>query len=173
MDLQFFDNLKLEDGWSQKNKIISLDAAKNIVSKLKKEGKVVGMTNGCFDCCHMGHVYSFMQAKELCDVLIVALNSDISVKSIKGEGRPIQDEKTRAIVLASFPFIDYVILFDEDSPIKLLDTLRPQIVAKEGYSIDKWIEAKFIMSYGGKPVILKRFEGYSTTDLVNKMKKVI
>lgn len=159
-----------DDGWIQKKKIVTLDQAKEIVVRLKNKKKTVGFTNGCFDCCHLGHLNSFMQAKKLCDVLIVAMNSDASVKRYKGENRPIQDEKTRAMLLASLEFIDYVIVFGEDSPLHIVETLRPDVVAKEGYTLDQWPEGRLAQSYGGKAVILKRLEGYSTSNLVSKMK---
>ena len=159
-----------EDGWKQKRKIITLKQAEDIVAKLKENSKVVVLTNGCFDCCHLGHLNSFMQAKKLCDVLIVAVNSDASIKRYKGENRPIQDEKTRALLLASLEFIDYVIVFDEDSPLHIVDRLKPDVVAKEGYTLDEWPEGQLAISYGGKAITLKRLEGYSTSNLVSKMK---
>lgn len=159
-----------DDGWIQKRKIITLKQAEDIVKKLKESKKTIGFTNGCFDCCHLGHLNSFMQAKKLCDVLIVAVNSDASIKRYKGENRPIQDEKTRALLLASLEFIDYVIVFEEDSPLHIVDKLKPDVVAKEGYTLDKWPEGRLALSYGGKAITLNRLEGYSTSNLVEKMK---
>ena len=159
-----------DQGWQQKKKIITLEQAKNIVEKVKSEGKTIGFTNGCFDCCHLGHLNSFMQTKNLCDVLIVAMNSDSSVKRYKGENRPIQNEKTRSLLLASLEFIDYVIVFEEDSPLHIVEKLKPDVVAKEGYALENWPEGRLAQSYGGKAVILKRIEGYSTSNLVEKMK---
>ena len=159
-----------EDGWKQKRKIITLAQAEKIVAELKEKGKVIGFTNGCFDCCHLGHLNSFMQAKHLCDVLIVAVNSDASIKRYKGPDRPIQDEKTRSLLLASLEFVDYVIVFGEDNPLHIVETLKPDIVAKEGYALDQWPEGRLAQSYGGKAVILKRLDGYSTSNLVAKMK---
>ena len=159
-----------DDGWYQKRKIITLEQAKEIVENLKKQNKKIGFTNGCFDCCHLGHLNSFMQAKSLCDVLIVAVNSDASVKRYKGPNRPIQDEKTRALLLASLEFIDYVIVFDEDSPLHIVEALRPDVVAKEGYTLEQWPEGRLALTYGGKAITLKRLEGYSTSNLVAKMK---
>ncbi|MBR1544591.1 MAG: D-glycero-beta-D-manno-heptose-7-phosphate kinase [Alphaproteobacteria bacterium] len=156
--------------WKQKKKIITLSQAKEIIKDLREKGKKIGFTNGCFDCCHLGHIHSFMEAKKLCDVLVVALNSDTSIKRYKGQERPIQDEKTRAMVLASMEFIDYIIVFSEDNPLHIVDALRPDIIAKEGYPMDKWAEGRFVQSYGGKAVILERLEGYSTSNLVKKMK---
>lgn len=159
-----------DHGWAQKRKIITLDQARDLVAALKEQGKTIGFTNGCFDCCHLGHLTSFMRAKKLCDVLIVAVNSDASIKRYKGPDRPIQDEKTRALLLASLEFIDYVIVFEEDSPLHIVETLRPDVVAKEGYTLDKWPEGRLAISYGGRAVTLERVEGYSTSTLVKKMK---
>lgn len=159
-----------EDGWKQKKKIITLPQAIEIVKRLKDEHKTIGFTNGCFDCCHLGHLNSFIEAKKLCDVLIVAMNSDASVKRLKGDLRPLQDEKTRALLLASLEMIDYLIVFGEDSPLHIVDKLKPDVVAKEGYILDNWPEGRLAISYGGKAVTLKRLEGYSTSNLVNKTK---
>ncbi len=159
-----------EGGWRQKRKLITLKQAKGLVETLKRQKKVVGFTNGCFDCCHLGHLNSFMQAKNLCDVLIVAVNSDASVRKHKGEGRPVQDEKTRAMLLASLEFIDYVIVFNDDTALPLVEALRPDIVSKEGYKLEDWPEGRLAESYGGKAVALKRLDGYSTSNLVKKMK---
>lgn len=156
--------------WPQEKKIISLEEAKEIIANLKQNGKKIGFTNGCFDCCHLGHLNSFMQIKKLCDVLIVAVNSDSSVKAYKGENRPIQDEKTRITLLASLEFIDYVIVFEEDSPLHIVEDLKPDIVAKEGYTLDKWAEGRLALSYGGQAITLKRIEGYSTSSLIEKIK---
>ena len=102
--------------------------------------------------------------------MIVAVNSDASVKRYKGPSRPIQDEKTRALLLASLEYVDYVIVFDEDSPLHIVEVLKPDVVAKEGYTLDKWPEGRLALNYGGKAVTLDRIEGYSTSNLVAKMK---
>lgn len=154
-----------------RSKIISLEQAKEIVNELRRNNKKIGFTNGCFDCCHFGHLSSLMQAKQLCDVLIVAVNSDSSIKRYKGADRPIQDEKTRTTLLASLEFVDYVIVFEEDSPIHIVEALHPDVVAKEGYTLDKWPEGRFVINYGGQAVILKRANGYSTSELVKKMRE--
>lgn len=151
-------------------KIVSVDEAEKIVADLKQNKKVVGFTNGCFDCCHMGHLHSFIEARKLCDTLIVAVNSDASIKRYKGPNRPIQDEKTRSTLLAAMGFIDYVIVFEEDSPLYIVERLKPDVVAKEGYTLDKWPEGRAALAYGGKAVILERVDGYSTSNLVSKMK---
>ena len=154
----------------QKQKLVTLKQAKEIVDQLKKEGKKIGFTNGCFDCCHLGHIHSFMEAKKLCDVLFVAVNTDASVRKNKGPSRPIQDEKTRSLLLASMEFIDYVLLFDDETALPVVEVLRPDVIAKEGYTLDRWPEGRFVQSYGGEAVTLKRLEGYSTSNLVERMK---
>lgn len=158
------------DDWKQKRKIITLAKAKQIAEDLRANGKIVGFTNGCFDCCHLGHLYSFVQAKRNCDVLFVGMNSDASVKRNKGPERPIQDEKTRAFLLASLEMIDYVIVFDDDTALPLIDEIRPEVIAKEGYKIEDWPEAQRVIQYGGRAIELKRLDGYSTSKLFKKIK---
>ncbi len=159
-----------KSAWEQKVKIVSKTQAAQIAKELKERGKVVGFTNGCFDLLHLGHLNSFMQAKKECDALIVGLNTDASVKRLKGDSRPVNDEKTRAMFLAAIEFIDYIVLFDEDTAVPLVEAIRPDVVAKEGYTIDKWPEAQAALRYGGKAVTLKRFEDFSTTNLIQKLK---
>lgn len=151
----------------QNKKIITLEQAVSIVKDLKN--KTIGFTNGCFDCLHLGHIHSFMQIKQLCDVLIVGLNSDSSVKKNKGESRPLQDEKTRSILLASMEFIDYVIIFDDSTALNLVEKLQPNIIAKEGYSLDQWPEGQYVQNHGGKAIALEKLEGYSTTGMLEKV----
>ena len=158
------------DPTSPQRKICSLAAATTLVDDLRKTGKVIGFTNGVFDCCHMGHLSSLMAARKECDVLVVGVNSDACVKRLKGEGRPIHDERTRALLLASLEFVDCVILFDEDTPMEIIKNLRPDVLAKEGYTIDRWPEAQYAQGYGAKIVTLTRVGNYSTTALINKMK---
>lgn len=155
------------------DKCISIKETKSIINNLKKQGKKIGFTNGCFDLLHLGHLSSLKQAKKVCDILVVGVNSDESIKKYKGNDRPIQDQNTRATLLASLEFVDYVIIFNEDNANYLVDELRPDIIAKEGYSIDNWPEAQKVIGYGGKVVILDRVDGYSTSQLVAKCKKDI
>ena len=156
--------------WTQTSKILSKKQASDLLLKLRSQGKKIGFTNGCFDLMHLGHLHSFMLAKKECDILVVGINTDNSVRRYKGPMRPIQDEQTRSLMVASLPFVDYVILFDDDTAESLIDALRPDVIAKEGYSIDKWPEAQKVISYGGKAVTLPRLEGYSTSAQVAKMK---
>ena len=139
------------------------------VKAWQAEGLKVGFTNGCFDCLHCGHLSSLYQAKEHCDRLVVALNSDASVRRLKGPSRPIQDQQTRSLVLAGLELVDAVVLFDEETALPVVEEIRPDVIAKEGYTIDRWPEAQYVTAYGGEAVTLKRVEGYSTSSMVERM----
>jgi len=153
------------------NKIVTLPKAKEFARVWKNNGETICFTNGCFDLLHYGHVSSFLQARKHGDRLIVALNSDKSVKKIKGVSRPIQDEKSRSALLAVLQCVDLVVIFDDKTALRLVRELRPDVIAKEGYSAEKWPEARLVQSYGGKAVSLKRENGYSTSALVGKITK--
>jgi D-beta-D-heptose 7-phosphate kinase/D-beta-D-heptose 1-phosphate adenosyltransferase len=151
-------------------KIVTREELARQIASLHKDGLQVGFINGCFDLLHLGHLDSLWQAKGACDFLVVAVNSDQSVKRIKGESRPIQDEGTRSVLLASLECVDRVVLFDEDTAMQVVDDLRPDVIAKEGYALENWPEAQHVLAYGGKAVTLKRREGYSTTQIVQRIK---
>lgn len=151
-------------------KVKSLSEMRRICAALRSEKKTIGFTNGCFDCCHLGHLRSLRRTRELCDVLVVGLNSDAWIRRYKGADRPIQDEPTRAELLASLEFVDYVVVFGEKTALPLVRALRPDVIAKEGYPLEKWPEGRFVAAYGGRAVVLDRVEGYSTTALARKMK---
>ena len=150
-------------------KVLLPDALKREISLLKRQGKRIGFTNGCFDCCHLGHLTSLREAKRLCDVLVVGVNSDEWVRKHKGDGRPIQDESTRTMLLASLECVDYVVVFDDETAMPLVRKLRPHVIAKEGYALKDWPEGRFVKSIGGEAVVLRRVKGYSTTALAGKM----
>lgn len=139
------------------------------VKAWQAEGLKVGFTNGCFDCLHCGHLSSLYQTKEHCDRLVVALNTDASVRRLKGPTRPIQDQQTRSLVLAGLELVDAVVLFDEETALPVVEEIRPDVIAKEGYTIDRWPEAQYVTAYGGEAVTLKRVEGYSTSSMVERM----
>ena len=144
----------------------------NLLNKLREEGKTIVTTNGCFDILHVGHVRYLEKTKSFADVLIVALNSDKSVKSIKGDSRPINNENDRAEVLSGLKSVDYVVLFDEDSPIDLLLEIKPDVYTKGAdYTIETLPEAKPIMEAGGRIEFISFVEGKSTTSIIEKMKK--
>lgn len=150
-------------------KIFTLEALASQVRRWQADGLVVGFTNGCFDCLHSGHLFSLTSAKEHCDRLVVAVNSDASVRRLKGPTRPIQDERTRTSVLAAMECVDAVVLFDDPTALGVVDALHPDVIAKEGYAIENWPEAQRVVSYGGRAIVLKRLDGYSTTALEKRL----
>ena len=143
-----------------------------IVTGLKAKGKKIVFTNGCFDILHVGHVRYLKEAKALGDILILGLNSDCSVKSLKGSNRPINNESDRAEVLSSLKAIDYVVIFDEKTAENIVGEVKPDIYAKGGdYSIDTLPEAKIVAEHGGKTVLLQLVDGKSSTNIINKCKE--
>jgi rfaE bifunctional protein nucleotidyltransferase chain/domain len=133
------------------------------------EQRVV-FTNGCFDILHLGHVEYLEAASQLGDVLVVGLNSDASVRQLKGPARPVLPQEARARILAALEFVEAVIIFDEETPEKLIEALRPDVLVKGGdYTEDQIAGASFVRSYGGEVVILPYIPGYSTTSLIQKI----
>jgi D-beta-D-heptose 7-phosphate kinase/D-beta-D-heptose 1-phosphate adenosyltransferase len=155
-----------------KNKIVSLHDLEIILNRLRSESSpTVVFTNGCFDLVHRGHVDYLSRARDLGDLLIVGLNSDASVQRLKGPQRPVSHQESRAIVMAAFSFVDYVVIFDEDTPLRLIETVRPDILVKGGdYTRDNVVGADFVESYGGRLELLSLVPGESTTRLVERMK---
>ena len=152
--------------------IITKNEAKNIVEKLKKEGKTTVFTNGCFDILHIGHTRYLKQSAKCGDVLIIGLNSDSSVKRLKGESRPINTELDRAELLSELSFVNYVVIFEQDSPIELLDEIKPDIYTKGAdYTLETLPEAKTVLKNGGKVEFINLIEGKSTTNIINKTQK--
>ena len=144
----------------------------NLVTTLKAEGKKIVFTNGCFDILHVGHVRYLNEAKALGDILILGLNSDSSVKSLKGSNRPINNESDRAEVLSALKAIDYVVIFDEKTAENIVGEVKPDIYAKGGdYSIDTLPEAKIVAEHGGKTVLLQLVNGKSSTNIINRCKE--
>lgn len=132
----------------------------------------VVFTNGCFDILHVGHVRYLKEARELGDLLVIGLNTDASVQRLKGPGRPVQFEGARAEILAALACVDYVALFDDETPARLIERVRPEILVKGGdYSIETIVGAPFVQSYGGQVKVLPFSEGFSTTSIIAKMKK--
>jgi rfaE bifunctional protein nucleotidyltransferase chain/domain len=136
-------------------------------------GKKIVFTNGVFDLVHQGHIYSLSQAASEGDILIVGLNSDTSVKRLKGNDRPIQDESTRALILASLAIVDGVIIFETDTPLDLINLSKPDILVKGGdYTIDEVVGAKETLARGGRVVINPTLEGFSTTATLEKIRDI-
>ena len=135
---------------------------------LQKSNNIVVFTNGCFDILHKGHFQYLKQSKDLGDFLIVGLNSDKSVKFLKGPGRPVNGEKIRAENLLKLDYVNAVIIFNENTPIKLIENLLPDIVTKGGdYEIDEIVGSKIIHRNGGEVKILPYLEGFSTTKIIS------
>lgn len=140
------------------------------VAGLQSQGKRVVFTNGCFDIIHAGHVEYLAKSRELGDVLVIGLNTDASVKRLKGESRPINSETDRAIVLDALKYVDFVCLFDEDTPLELIRVVKPNVLTKGGdYSPETIVGADFVVATGGEVVVIPLVAGKSTTNVINKM----
>jgi rfaE bifunctional protein nucleotidyltransferase chain/domain len=134
------------------------------------EKKVV-FTNGCFDIIHLGHTDYLSKAASLGDEMIVGLNSDASIRSIKGSSRPVQDEKARAYIMASFSFVSKVVIFGEDTPLELIQYIQPDILVKgSDYAIDEIVGADVVKAKGGEIKTIDLVKGYSTTSIIEKLK---
>jgi D-beta-D-heptose 7-phosphate kinase/D-beta-D-heptose 1-phosphate adenosyltransferase len=143
------------------------------VNRWKFLGKKIAFTNGCFDILHQGHIFSLSQAAKEADMLIVGVNADASVKKLKGEGRPVTDENSRVLLLASLVMIDAVVIFEEDTPFELITALLPDVIVKGGdYTIDQIVGAKEVIANGGRVVINPIVEGFSTTAVIEKIHKL-
>jgi len=153
------------------SKVTSWQELPHLLSRWRSQGKKVAFTNGCFDVLHLGHVSLLEKAAEFGDVLIVALNSDDSVRRAKGEERPINDQNHRALVVAGLEATDAVVIFEEDTPEDLLRLVRPEILVKGAeYSQEQVVGGSIVTSYGGEIVRVQMVEGYSTTKVVEKMR---
>jgi D-beta-D-heptose 7-phosphate kinase/D-beta-D-heptose 1-phosphate adenosyltransferase len=142
------------------------------LSDWRKQGLRIGFTNGCFDILHPGHVKLLTAARGACDRLIVGLNSDASVKRLKGEGRPVQDERARSEVLAALEAVDLVVMFEEDTPIKLITQIKPSVLIKGGdYAREQVVGHEFVAANGGEIVLVDLLEGFSTTSLVRRARE--
>jgi D-beta-D-heptose 7-phosphate kinase/D-beta-D-heptose 1-phosphate adenosyltransferase len=152
-------------------KFASREAAVERTALWRRRGLRVGFTNGCFDLLHPGHIHLLKQARAACDRLVVGLNSDDSVKRLKGNGRPVQGEAARAAVLAGLADVDLVTAFGEDTPEALIAALRPDVLVKGAdYSMDTVVGADLVKSYGGRVVLAELLPGHSTSATVAKLK---
>ncbi|MCI6152502.1 D-glycero-beta-D-manno-heptose 1-phosphate adenylyltransferase [Fusobacterium perfoetens] len=150
--------------------LIDREFGKQLVEMLKAQNKKVVFTNGCFDILHVGHLRYLNEAKRQGDVLIVGVNSDSSVKKLKGESRPINNQYDRAEMLGGLKAVDFTVIFEEDTPEELIACLKPSIHVKGGdYTKDDLPETKIVESYGGEVRILSFVEGKSTTNIVKKI----
>lgn len=154
------------------SKVQSISTLKIKREEWRKKAEQVVFTNGCFDILHYGHLHYLAQARDLGDRLIIGLNADESVKRLKGEHRPIQDIHTRQMMLASLSFVDAVILFEEDTPLRLITSLRPDILVKGGdYEPADIVGAKEVQAAGGEVRVLSFIPGYSTSSIEQKIKQ--
>jgi len=155
-----------------KDKVKSLAALKRIICGLKKSGKKVVFTNGCFDLLHFGHAKYLEEAKRKGDVLVVAVNSDSSTRRIKGKRRPIVDEKNRLLMMAALESVDYVTKFNEDTPLNVIKALKPDVLVKGAdWGKGNIVGRDFVVRYGGRVSTVKLVRGLSTTNLIHKIAK--
>ncbi len=156
---------------SLEEKIIPREKISELCNKLRASGKRIISTNGCFDLIHLGHISYLLEARNLGDILIVGINCDSSVKKLKGDSRPLQSESTRAKQMAGLESVDFVTIFTEDTPETLLGLIKPEIHVKGGdYLPENLPEKKIVESSGGKVVCVSMIKGYSTTQMIEKMK---
>jgi len=151
-------------------KVYDLPGLQHQVRRWRLLGKKVSFTNGVFDILHRGHIASLSEAAQEADFLIVGVNSDASVKRLKGEKRPVNDQQSRALLLASMLIVDAVIIFEEDTPLTLINSILPDVLVKGGdYTLDSVVGAKEVMAAGGRVVINPIVPGFSTTGIIHRL----
>ncbi len=161
----------MRPGKSIQEKVLAPDEAVKKIAQWKILGKKIAFTNGCFDLLHPGHIASLMEAAQHGDYLIVGLNSDASVKRLKGPERPINTQESRALLLAALTMVDGVVLFEEDTPLELIKKIMPDVLVKGGdYTVEQIAGAREVIANGGKVVINPIVEGFSTTNIIEKFK---
>jgi D-glycero-beta-D-manno-heptose 1-phosphate adenylyltransferase len=154
------------------NKIVTTAQLILQMAQWRFAGKKVAFTNGVFDILHIGHIASLSQAAAEADCLVVALNTDASVKRLKGESRPVNNQEARSLIMAAMVMVDAVVLFDEDTPFELITAILPDVIVKGGdYTLEQIVGAKEVIANGGRVVINPILEGYSTTGIIQKMKE--
>lgn len=153
------------------DKLVNKKDLDRLIEKLRNENKTIVMTNGCFDILHAGHVRYLKESKKFGDILIVGLNSDISIKAVKGNNRPINPENDRIEVLSGLEAVSYIVLFDEISPVDIINKIKPDIYTKGAdYTIKTLPEAETIINNGGRIEFIKLVEGRSTTKIIDKIR---
>jgi len=152
------------------SKTVTLESARALAQSWRAQGLTVGFTNGVFDLLHPGHVSLVRQARGACDRLIVGINSDASVKRLKGEARPIQNDASRALVLGSLASVDAVVIFPDDTPLAVIEALRPDVLVKGAdYTVETVVGADIVQSYGGRVMLASLEDGHSTTATVARI----
>jgi len=163
-------SLKPLDGHTDSQKIFALETVLQLARGWRESGLKIAFTNGCFDLLHPGHISLLDLARRSADRLIVGLNADLSIRRLKGPNRPVQSEVARATVLASMKAVDAVVIFAEDTPIKLIEALEPDVLVKGAdYTLNNVVGADIVMKYGGKVVLAALVSGHSTTDTVRRI----
>ena len=153
------------------NKISSWKELASKIAQWRVLGKTIAFTNGCFDILHAGHIASLSEAASHADYLVVGLNADSSIKGLKGPNRPVNNEESRALLLASLSVVDAVVVFSEPTPLELINLVQPDFLVKGGdYKIEEIVGAKEVIERGGKVIINPIVEGFSTTSLIEKMR---
>lgn len=154
------------------HKIFTLPNLLKQITAWRVSGRTIAFTNGCFDILHEGHIYSLNQAAAEADVLIIGVNSDASVKRLKGPERPVNSEISRSIVLSNLAVVDAVVIFEEDTPLQLIQAILPDVIVKGGdYTVEQIVGAKEVIQNGGRVVINKLVDGFSTTGIIAHIKK--
>lgn len=154
------------------DKIFTLPQLQEQVNTWRSQGQKIVFTNGCFDLLHLGHVDYLEKARQLGDKLVLGLNTDASISRIKGPSRPLQDEMSRARIMASLLFIDAVVLFDENTPLELIEAVQPDILVKgDDYTIESIVGHEVVLGRGGEVRTVPLVKGYSTTNIVKKIEK--
>ena len=156
---------------SSQRKIVTSERAIEIAEGWRQQGKRISFTNGCFDIIHLGHVDYLEKTRLLADKMIVGLNTDQSVKSLKGPERPVQDQGSRSRIMAGFEFVDLVVLFDEETPAHLIESVRPDVLVKgDDYRFENIVGADFVVKNGGIVETIELVAGYSTSKIIHKIK---
>lgn len=150
-------------------KILPYDQIENLFSDSFREQHKVVFSNGCFDVLHRGHIYYLSRARELGDLLVLGLNSDESVGRLKGPGRPVNQQQARAEVLGGLAFVDHIVIFPEDTPLNLINAVRPHVLIKGGdYKAEEIVGFQEVLSWGGKVETIPLLEGYSSSSIIDR-----
>ena len=153
-----------------KNRILNRQELIKEVVRLRLKSKTIAFTNGVFDILHEGHIAVLSKAASFADILIVGINSDASVKKIKGEDRPVNNENSRALILASLIMVDDIVIFEEETPVEIIKLIQPDVLVKGGdYTLDTIVGAKEVIAHGGTVEIVPLLEGFSTTNIIEKI----
>ena len=153
------------------HKILTTQQLGPFIAAARLTGKTIAFTNGCYDILHEGHIFSLSQAAAGADLLIVGVNADASVKKLKGEGRPVNNQHSRSLVLASLIITDAVVIFEEDTPLNLITAIQPDVLVKGGdYTIETIVGAKEVIGHGGRVIINPIIPSFSTTAIIDKIK---